>query len=121
MHNQSERGFTLMELLTCLTIVAILSAIAIPQYQAYKARSFDTRANVDLRNVALAEEAYYFDTEHYLSCSNADCESLPGIARLSPGTSLAVEAEESAFLANAYHPQGSGQTYRWDSDEGGMQ
>jgi type IV pilus assembly protein PilA len=65
----SPQGFTLIELLVVMAIVSILTAIAVPQYDAYKKRSFDLRAATDLHNIATAEEAYFMDNEEYLSCS----------------------------------------------------
>ena len=114
-------AFTLIELLVTLAIVAILSAIAVPQYASYKRRAYDVRAQTDLRNVATAEEAYFLDSEHYLSCQDAGCSELPGIRRLSKGVELSVAAEPASFIATATHPLGSGRIYVWDSEQGGMQ
>ena len=36
---RTERGFTLVELMVVVTVVAVLAAIAIPTYQAYTVRS----------------------------------------------------------------------------------
>lgn len=115
------RGFTLLELLVSLSIVGILSAIAIPEYRAYQRRAFDIRALGDLRTVALAEEAYFMNSEKYLNCQNSTCAELPGVARLSQGVSLSVDANDQSFIADASHPKGSGKHYRWDSDNGGLQ
>jgi len=117
----SLQGFTLIELMVVMTIVAVLSAIAVPQYNTYKKKAFDARALADLRNVAAAEEAYFMDHEKYLSCQNQSCALLPGIARLSKGVNLSVEASEISFVAIASHPQGSGKAFEWDSDNGGLQ
>lgn len=38
-HNRTEIGFTLIELMFVLTIIGILSSIAVPQYQNFIARS----------------------------------------------------------------------------------
>ncbi len=62
MHIEKDSlGFTLLELLVVIAIVSILSAIAVPQFSAYRQRSFDVRARQDLHNVAIAEEAYFLD------------------------------------------------------------
>ncbi len=114
-------GFTLIELLATIAIVGILIAIAIPQYAEYKKRGFDTRAKVDLRNVAIAEEAHFIDTESYLSCADAGCTALPGIATLSQGVTLAITATATGFTGTSTHSHGSGIIFRWNSDLGGLQ
>lgn len=114
-------AFTLLEILIVLTIVSILTAVALPQYNDYKRQAFDSRALSDLRNVAISEEAYFMQAERYLDCSGAGCEVLPGISTLSKGVVLSVDAQEELFVATASHPQGSGKTFRWDSSRGGLQ
>ena len=114
------RGFTLLELLVVMTIVGILSGLAIPQFRDYRARAFDTRALNDLRVIALAEETYYLDSEHYLSCANSDCLVLPGVARLSGGVEVQVEGDDVRFEAASSHPKGTGKEYIWESDNGGL-
>ena len=118
--SHNHRGFTLLELLVVLVIVGILTAIAIPQYDAYKRRAFDTRARADLYSAALAEEAFFLDSEKYLSCSGDECTQLPGIARLSKGVTLSMNGTQSGFTGNATHTQGTGKVFRWDSSGGGL-
>jgi len=114
------RGFTLIELLTSMAIISILVALALPQYSAYRKKAFDLRALSDLRNVATAEEAYFLDNEKYQSCKNALCAALPGIKALSQGVTLQISANESSFTGSALHPKGSGKTFLWDNDKGGL-
>jgi prepilin-type N-terminal cleavage/methylation domain-containing protein len=121
MYCHSQRGFTLLELLVTMSIIAILTAIAIPRYGEYRKRGFDIRAASDLRNVAAAEEAYFIDNESYLSCSNDGCADLPSINSLSKGVELQITAEDTSYTGIASHPQGSGRIFRWDSEGGGMQ
>lgn len=116
-----ESAFTLIELLAVIAIIGILLAIAIPQYAEYKKRGFDTRAKTDLRNVAIAEEAQFIDSETYLSCADVTCTNLPGIATLSKGVTLAITATPSGFTGTATHDQGSGVTFHWNSANGGLQ
>ena len=116
----SSKGFTLIELLIVMAVVGALLAIAIPQYSSYRKRAFDTRAQVDLRNVALAEEAYFLDYESYLDCANLTCTNLPGIRTLSNGVSLAVTATATGFIGTAKHPKGTGRVFTWDTDRGGL-
>lgn len=116
-----QSGFTLLELLTVIAIISILAAISVPQYSAYKRRGFDARAISDLRNAATAEEAYFLDNEKYLSCSDAGCAKLPGLAAVSRGVKIQIAARDSAFSGTASHSQGSGRTFHWDSERGGLQ
>lgn len=115
-----EYGFTLIELLVVMGIVSALIAVALPRYSSYRANAFDSRAEMDLRSVAMAEEAYFLDKEEYLPCSGATCAQLPGIERLSDGVELTIEAQEAAFIGQASHPKGSGKVYTWNSALGGM-
>lgn len=116
----SQRGFTLLELLTALSIIGVISAIAIPQYNVYKERSFSARAASDLRDAAMAEEALYADQTEYRSCIGVGCNDpvLPGF-RISPGTVLEMEASlgNSQVDGTATHPQAT-HTYIYSSLQG---
>ena len=114
-------GFTLLELLVTLTIVSIITAIAIPQYQEYRRRGFDVRASSDLRNIAIAQEAHFLEHEHYLSCQDDACTALPGIAAISAGVTITIAAKEASFTGQASHKNGSGRVFHWDSERGGLQ
>jgi prepilin-type N-terminal cleavage/methylation domain-containing protein len=113
-------GFTLIELLVVMGIVSALIAVALPRYSDYRAHSFDSRAEIDLRSVAMAEEAYFLEKEEYLSCTNDTCAQLPGIQKLSPGVVLGITASKTGFTGTSSHPKGSGKTFKWDSAAGGM-
>ena len=119
-HSINQQGFTLIELLVVMGIVSALIAVALPRYSDYRANAFDARAEIDLRSVAMAEEAYFLENEKYLSCAGEACSQLPGIQKLSDGVALNITANETGFTGNASHPKGSGKTFSWDSTKGGM-
>jgi type II secretion system protein G len=58
-------GFTLIELLIVVAIIAILAAIAIPNFLEAHVRSKVSRAKADLRSITTALEAYHVDYNHY--------------------------------------------------------
>lgn len=59
------RGFTLIELLIVVAIIAILAAIAIPNFLEAQVRAKVSRVRSDLRSISAAVEAYCIDTNQY--------------------------------------------------------
>ena len=62
---RSKKGFTLIELLIVVAIIGILAAIAIPQFASYRAKSYNSAAQSDLKNTKTNLEAYYTDNQYY--------------------------------------------------------
>ena len=64
------RGFTLVEVMIVGVIVAILAAIAIPQYNDYVIRSRIIEATSGLAGVRVKMEQYFLDNRSYQSGAN---------------------------------------------------
>lgn len=62
MRNRSEAGFTLIELMVVVLIIAILLAVGIPSFLGYRTRAFDADAQADLRTTVLTESVLHLDT-----------------------------------------------------------
>jgi prepilin-type N-terminal cleavage/methylation domain-containing protein len=118
--SRGQAGFSLIELLVVMGIISTLLAVALPRYTRYRANAFDSRAEMDLRSVALAQEAYFLENSAYLSCSGSSCLTLPGISKLSAGVTLSITAAANAFTGNSSHQKGSGKVFKWDSEQGGF-
>ena len=86
-----QKGFTLIELMIVVAIIAILAAIAIPQYQTYVIRSQVTRAVGESGDMKVAIE----------DCLNN------GYAAFTANTSC-VDTSGSSDILSPAHPQWTG-------------
>jgi prepilin-type N-terminal cleavage/methylation domain-containing protein len=115
-------GFTLIELLIVIAIIAILAAIAIPQFAIYRNRGFDAQVKYDLKNAALAQERFFStnNNQNYQNCGPA-CTSidLPGF-RSSNGVSVqAVSVPGSGtFTLSGVHTQCGASVWTYNSAAG---
>lgn len=61
-----QRGFTLLELMIVVAVVAILAAVALPSYNDYITRSRFSEATGALANGRVAAEQFYQDNRTYV-------------------------------------------------------
>lgn len=67
-----NHAFTLIELLIVVAIIAILAAIAVPNFLEAQTRAKVSRAKADMRSLATGIEAYYIDHNQYPPVFNPD-------------------------------------------------
>lgn len=70
-------GFTLIELMITVVIVAILAAVAYPSYQRYVIRSNRSEAQQFMLDVANREEEYFLNNRLYVDLSTLGLATLP--------------------------------------------
>src|SRR6059036_364030 len=93
-----DRGFTLIELMVVVLIIAILIAIAIPTFLGARKRAQDRHAQVNLRNALTAEKTYYVDSQVY-SASSAELTPVQGY--LNWITSVPADATKNQVAVGA--------------------
>jgi type IV pilus assembly protein PilA len=63
-----QSGFTLVELMVVVAIIGLLSAVAIPNFRKYQAKSKMSEAKLQLSSLYTAESAFFSDFNIYSTC-----------------------------------------------------
>ncbi len=108
-------GFTLIELMITVAILAILAAVAIPQYSNYINRAKQADAIIGLKAAQMAQEQYFSENNAY----SGTIDILPGFSDAAANDSytkgeytLSASASTSSFSIVAIRVVG-GATDRW--------
>jgi prepilin-type N-terminal cleavage/methylation domain-containing protein len=93
-------GFTLIELLIVVVIIGILATIAIPKFQNTKGRANAAALRSDLRNLVVAQEAYFYEKQAYATdTSMLNFRGTPGVT-----ITLSAPAGAAGWAATVTHP-----------------
>jgi general secretion pathway protein G len=67
--NRNDAGYTLLELLVVMGILAVLTAVATPQLMGYFGKAKTQSAQLQIENIGTALELYYMENGSYPSAS----------------------------------------------------
>jgi len=99
---RNQTGVTLLELMTVVVIIGVLTSIAIPSYRRYTLRAQRSDATAALLRIAAAQEKFYLQNNTYTTTVGA------GGLNLGAGTSergwynLTIAAPAGFTIGTAY-------------------
>ena len=83
-------GFTLVELMITVAVIAILGGIAYPSYQAYIRRAARAEARAVVLDIAQKQERYYSSNNSYLAIAAPTTAAPTGWQNFTGGTAMAA-------------------------------
>ena len=108
---QSEKGFTLIEMLIVIIILGILLAIAVPAYLKFKDRANTSAAQANIRATIPAVEAYNADTNGYASMVIGGTSSSPPAGSLRADYDVALKGWDTTSSSGVTVISSSASTY----------
>lgn len=111
MTQKNKRGFSLLEILVSITIIAVLTAIGIVSYASVNKRSRDVKRKSDLEQVRSALEMYRADNGAYPNIGSGFLDA----------QGLETDLVDSGYMPQVPDDPGSSGNYYYDAvDTGGV-
>ncbi len=98
--SQEEEGFTLIELMVVLLIIAILMLIAIPTFLGARTKAQNRGAQSDLRNALTAEKTAYTSGSKYVAAGTGVLSKLEPSLKWTAGAPSKTVANQVEALAS---------------------
>lgn len=112
------KGFTLIELLIVVAIIAILAAIAVPNFLEAQIRSKVSRSKNDMRSIATALEAYFVDNNTYVAHSTGTDSKPPTVNSGLKKSNATAKGDDGGDSPVGAWYRYSWQIYRPDKQDG---
>jgi len=99
---QHKKGFTLLELMITVAVIAILAGIALPSYSDYVTRSKFAEATGNLADLRVKMEQYYADNRRYSTTAGGGICGIPGVPN--GNTPTAADARYFTYTCASTNP-----------------
>ena len=66
---RGSEGFTLIELMVVVAIIGVLAAVALPQFNTYRAKAKSSEAKLTLASTYTALQAFFLEKDTYATAS----------------------------------------------------
>ena len=103
----NQRGFTLLEMMVVVAIIAILAAILIPNFTRARAQAMTSACMGNIKMIATALELYYTDNQAYPTASNKAVQSL-GLAGYLDQTPVDPAGGTGSYTVTTTNTSGNG-------------
>jgi len=101
------RGFSLIEMMVVVAIIAIIGTISMPLYQGYLSDSYRNQAAVDIKICALSLEKFYSEDFTYVGGFASRCDA-DSPTNGTPKYTLTITTEEVASYTLLASPVSGG-------------
>jgi type IV pilus assembly protein PilE len=95
MHARRQRGFSLVELMVTVAILAVISSLAVSAYSGYTRRAHRTEARIALLSIQTAQEKWFLQ-------NNAYAQSLATLVA-APPAGLGLNLTSTGLTPNSYY------------------
>lgn len=114
--NQRACGFTLIEMMITVAVIAILAAVAYPSYQSYLMRGYRSDAEQLMSSIASREEQYMLDARSYTATIGTG-----GLNVSADGWTCAATCTNSYYTVSVSPQAGPPPTYTITAQASGSQ
>ncbi len=118
---RGQKGFTLIEILIVLALMAVLAAIVIPNVQGFLGRGKDDSYKVDKKTLQAAVDGYYTKNSAYPTTAGATGLPTGGNNSYVVTATLVTDKylNDTPSSANTYNNASGTGTYGWYVDSSG--